>query len=66
MYEEKCKDCIFYHRLKHNFVQGKGYTESKCCTAWLEYYLTDPDTIQGSFILEVHPGDYCEMYHRRD
>lgn len=66
MKDGKCSECLFYHRLKHNFIKGKGYIESKCCTVWVDYDLEHPDTIKSSFVLEVHPDDFCEMFQRRD
>lgn len=53
---EKCENCLYLRRLKHNFTAGKGYEESKCCVALLE--------IDG-WAQEVKEDDFCELYERR-
>lgn len=53
---EKCENCLYLRRLKHNFTVGKGYEESKCCVALLE---------DDGWVQEVKQDDFCEMYERR-
>lgn len=57
---EKCENCLYLRRLKHNFTAGKGYEESKCCVALLEI-----DGSEDGWAQEVKDGGFCELYERR-
>lgn len=51
-----CKNCKFFHPLKHNFETGKGFEKAYACDMLLH--------IEGKtgWIQEVNPDDKCEMY----
>lgn len=54
----KCKNCRYCYKLKHNFKVGKGYEHDVCCT-----YLYDTDK---GFIMQVaEDGEACEAYKER-
>ena len=53
-----CFNCRYSHRLKHNYVKGKGFEESYCCDV-IRYL---PDNNGEYWIQEVSPNDICEMY----
>lgn len=57
---EKCENCLYLRRLKHNFTVGKGYEESKCCIFHLE--INDGE---DGWAQEVKEDDFCELYERR-
>lgn len=61
MKEERCENCMFYHRLKHNFETGKGFIESHACDVLLHV----PDTNDEAWIQEVEPWDRCELFSRK-
>lgn len=59
--EERCENCAYYHRLKHNFKKGIGFEESHCCDVLFHM----PDSNDGSakpWIQEVYPFNRCEMF----
>ena len=63
--EPRCEDCKFYRELEHNFVQGKGFEKSHCCVLF-EYYLKDIEPIDKGLIVEVSPGDCCEVFSAKE
>lgn len=54
----KCKNCKFCYKLKHNFKLGKGFEHDVCCT-----YLYD--TAKGFIMQVVEDGEACEVYKER-
>lgn len=61
--DKKCGNCKFYHKLKHTFIQGKGFTETACCIA-LTRCGEDVDDF-STFVIEVEPDDMCEIWTER-
>lgn len=61
MKEEKCENCIFCRRLKHNFETGKEFVENHACDVLLHV----PDTSDKSWIQEVSPIDRYELFSRK-
>lgn len=53
-----CRNCKYYHTLKHNFTVGEGFKLSHACVA-LFYEEGDEDDV---FMVEVAPDDMCEMF----
>ena len=51
---ERCEICKYYRSLKHNFKQGEGFEQSHVCVLYAED--------QATFLVEVNPGDMCEMF----
>lgn len=54
-----CKNCRYYHRLKHNFEVNKGFEKSFCCDVLMK---GEP----GGWIQEVSPDDRCKMFTRKE
>ena len=54
---ERCENCKWYHRLKHNFQTGEGFEESHACDLLLHM-----DKNSEGWIQEVEPGGMCEMF----
>ena len=60
----KCSNCKYYHKLKHSFKQGMGFTETACCIVLTR---CDEDVDEfDSFVVEVEPDDMCEMFTERE
>jgi len=57
---ECCKNCIYFHRLKHNFQVGTRFEESTCCDVWVQIEPTE-----DSWIQEVPAQGMCELYKER-
>lgn len=53
-----CKSCIHCRKLKKDFIQGKGFTESNCCIVLAHE--------KDGFVLEVTAREFCEMYREKD
>lgn len=62
--KDECSNCKYYHKLKHSFRQGKGFTETACCIA-LTRCDEDVDKFD-SFVIEVEPDSMCEMFTERE
>lgn len=58
MQEERCEICKWYHKLKHNFERGEGFTESHCCDVLL--HISEED----GWVQEVNPNGMCEMFEQ--
>ena len=56
---EKCSNCIYFHRLKHNH-SSVGFVESHACDVLLHI-----DDGGEGWIQEVHPDGMCEMFTER-
>ena len=54
-----CENCIYCHRLKHNFEVGKGFEESLACDVLLHL---DGD----GFIVETSKNEMCEMFTEKE
>lgn len=52
----RCENCKFFHKLKHNFQQDKGFEKSFACDVLLHF-----DEDEG-WIQQIEPGDHCEMF----
>ncbi len=52
--QERCENCKYFRRLKHNFEYDVGYEESHCCVMFYHE--------KNGFILEVTPDGMCEMF----
>ena len=61
---DKCSNCKYYHKLKHSFRRGKGFTETACCIV-LTRCDEDVDKFD-SFVVEVEPDSMCEMFAERE
>jgi len=59
----KCEDCKYFHRLKHNFKQFKGFEESSCCIA-LTREGEDIDDYDV-FVIEASKNDKCELFCKK-
>lgn len=57
---DKCSNCKYYHKLKHSFIQGQGFTETACCIV-LTRCDEDVDKFD-SFVIEVDPDSMCEVF----
>lgn len=55
--EERCENCVYFHRLKHNFQKGKGFVESFACDVLMHI-----DDGSDGWIQEVEPYGRCEMF----
>ena len=58
---EKCENCQFYRRLKHNFICGKGFEESHCCVVWIK-----TDDYGSGWVQEVSPYGMCELFTEKE
>ena len=61
---KKCSKFKYYHKHKHSFKQGMGFTETACCIV-LTRCDEDVDDFD-SFVVEVEPDDLCEMFTERE
>lgn len=52
---ERCADCKWLSRLKHNFAIGEGFEESYCCTLF-----TGDD-----IVIETCINSLCESFTER-
>lgn len=52
---DRCKNCKYFHPLKHNFKQGQGFEQSHACNVLL--YMDGDGWIQ-----EVTEDSMCEMF----
>ena len=59
---ECCGNCIYFHRLKKDFVKGVGFKESFCCDVLLHFDKDDEHT----FVLETEKDGICEMYRGKE
>ena len=57
---ERCANCKYFHKLKHNFAKGKGFQITSCCII-LTQIGEDCDNYD-SFVIEVNEDSKCEMY----
>lgn len=55
---ESCENCKYYRRLKHNFKQYVGFSDSHCCVLFSDDFSDD----YNGFIVEVDPVDCCESF----
>ena len=58
--KECCENCVYYHRLKHNFKKGNGFEDSYCCDVMMHI-----DDGEG-WVLETEPQSRCEMFYERE
>lgn len=59
---EQCSNCLYFHRLKKDFVVGVGFKESYCCDVLLHFDKDDENT----FVLETEKEGMCEMYKGKE
>lgn len=59
----ECKDCRYFHKLKHNFEIGKGYEVSSCCII-LTRIAEHPDRYDA-FVIETQEDSVCEMFKEK-
>lgn len=59
--KERCNNCIYFHRLKHNFQVPKGFEESHACDVLM--HIDDGDE---GWIQEVTPDGMCEMFTEKE
>ena len=68
MSKDCCENCRFFHRLKHNFERGKGFTEAHCCDV-IMHLPNEKSFIEGTvepWIQEVKADDMCEMFTEKE
>ena len=56
---DRCKNCKYFHLLKHNFKQGQGFEQSYACNVLLHM---DGD----GWIQEVTEDSMCEMFTEKE
>ena len=56
MNEERCENCKYLRKLKHNFQVGKGFEEAFCCVIFTNE--------KNGFALQVELNDVCEIYQK--
>lgn len=57
MYKERCENCKYLRKLKHNFRVGSGFEESFCCIVFANE--------KNGFAIQVElNNDACEMYKK--
>ena len=59
---ERCENCKFFHKLKHNFQVGKGFEESFACNVMISIPDENGKTETTGWIQEVSPSDFCELF----
>lgn len=55
--EERCENCQYHRRLKHNFKTGIGFEEANCCVLWVK-----TDDSQNVWVQEVDTNGMCECF----
>lgn len=58
---EQCSNCVYFHRLKKDFVVGVGFKESFCCDVLLHI-----DDGEEGWIQEVPVHGMCELYKGKE
>lgn len=64
--DERCENCKYFHRLKHNFEVGVGFAESYACDVWLHVADKNGEISESAWIQETEPTAMCEMFDRTD
>ena len=58
--DKSCDNCKYNRILEHNYVIGKGYEKSRCCTALLDVHE------EYGVIRQVYHRGICEKYVKKD
>lgn len=60
---ERCENCEYFHRLKHNFKRGVGFEESHCCDVIMHLPRSKSKIDDCEpWIQEVPADGRCEMF----
>lgn len=57
---DRCKNCKYFHLLKHNFKQGQGFEQSYACDVLL--HIGEGD----GWIQEVDRDGHCEVFTEKE
>ena len=58
---ECCENCMYFHRLKHNFRQGIGFELGNCCDVLMHL-----DDGEEGWIQQVPYSGMCEMFKGKE
>ncbi len=55
--EQKCSNCVYFRKLKHNFERSRGFQKSACCVV----RINERDS-NKAYVQEVFSEATCDMF----